>query len=862
MNSNYPKPVIFLAFANSYEPGRQLKQLKSERWAIEAVLEEDAQELCDLISEPSTDLSYLFRKLSRRETRERLAIFHFGGHAGGGKISLESAEGGEDPTNIDTLATFFGNAPNLKLVFLNGCASVSMVDKLLAAGVPAVIATDRNIPDEEAADLSQTFYKALAGGMSIGDAFTLAKDLIENQYRHAFVQHWAEAHRQLSWDDLPKVPGESFPWGIYLQPDTKVLTWTLTQHGEETVKEAPVPGWKKIFQRHGKKIALGMGGLVILAFLGWYLSDLFAGERTRFDDPENFNVLIKPYEREGLKASSFEDNLLRNLSIALGTSVKTDTSGGIDLLVQPKGFDQSRNADLVIEGILQNGQGDAPVSLLSSFQLSETSNRIGPRKADQRTPDGTGSHDRLPFEDYLAATDVQSPLVQKLSEIIIWAWGYEAYAEESYDEAISRWQKITPQPASSATYSPLHLALAISHLNKAQPEEASALEHLNAFLEQDSTLGAYYYRGRIYYNQEKYEQALQDYAWVLNPGRTEDLYGNQFKVVVDTREVLEQRLNANLFLNRVNEALQDLDRWLSHDSTQWEIYIRRGKLRQQAKLYTEADKDFERVLAMDPDNQEGLFARGNFYTDRFIYYEEQGERLRPEEAEKRENRFNLARNALQKGADLYPEDPRFPLALTRLYRERDMAAAARASLDKASALIETGNVAPEFAVDLAYAWGMYYKDKSRDSMYKYFSRALSLNPDHGMSLYEMGNLYFVYRDYRNHDSAIVYYQQAIAATDSLHPWTFLNLGEIYQGRQAYADARAAYEKGLALLEPDKSRRHFVLLGRIMAYQYPSDFGQICGALTSLNVTAEELGLNNRQQRIIRRDAGPCGRIVE
>jgi hypothetical protein len=63
-------------------------------------------------------------------------------------------------------------------VFLNGCSTQPQVDDLLRAGVSAVVATARPIDDDAACQFAENFYRKLASGYSVRDAFDQAQELV------------------------------------------------------------------------------------------------------------------------------------------------------------------------------------------------------------------------------------------------------------------------------------------------------------------------------------------------------------------------------------------------------------------------------------------------------------------------------------------------------------------------------------------------------------------------------------------------------------------------------------------------------------------------------------------------------------
>ncbi len=90
-NNHHPKPVIFLAFANDYEGTYgYLPELASERRSLQAVLDRAEQEgLCEVVLRSDATLDDLFDVFQDSRYRGRIAIFHFGGHAGAYELTRQ-----------------------------------------------------------------------------------------------------------------------------------------------------------------------------------------------------------------------------------------------------------------------------------------------------------------------------------------------------------------------------------------------------------------------------------------------------------------------------------------------------------------------------------------------------------------------------------------------------------------------------------------------------------------------------------------------------------------------------------------------------------------------------------------------------
>ena len=155
--------------------------------------------------------------------RDRIAIFHFGGHAGDYQILLESVDGTPALADAEGLASFLGQQRSLQLVFLNGCSTQPQVEGLQRAGVPAVIATSEAIRDDIATELSARFYSSLASGTSLQVAYEEAVAAVRVQdggrERGALL-------RKLVLEAVAHT--DRWPWELYVNEGAEaVRTWSL-----------------------------------------------------------------------------------------------------------------------------------------------------------------------------------------------------------------------------------------------------------------------------------------------------------------------------------------------------------------------------------------------------------------------------------------------------------------------------------------------------------------------------------------------------------------------------------------------------------------------------------------------------------
>lgn len=205
------KPVLFFAFANDKD--NYLDNLKEEEREIRnALAQAHDSGLIEFLSIGSTTAADIFNEFNRH--RDRIAIFHYGGHAGGTQLSLE-----DEPGNANGLAKLFAEAPKLQLVFLNGCSTKGQVDKLFKAGVKSVIATTNPIDDTKAREFATEFYKTLA-----------TKGTLETAFNSAFA--FLQTHGKIKDKDvkptLEGIPEADGVWGMYTKYRS-ALGWKLTE---------------------------------------------------------------------------------------------------------------------------------------------------------------------------------------------------------------------------------------------------------------------------------------------------------------------------------------------------------------------------------------------------------------------------------------------------------------------------------------------------------------------------------------------------------------------------------------------------------------------------------------------------------
>lgn len=222
---------IFLAAALNAE-GASLSGLVPELSAIEKSLRPlHERGVWSLISNRAAATQDIFDVFSSE--KGQISIFHYAGHADQQELKLQG--GG----HVKGISGLFGltQGNNLRLVFLNGCASRGQVKSLHEAGVGAVIATARPIGDEAALVFATTFYQEwVKEDTTLAYAFDVAKQRVDalEQARQRPISR--DINFGASDAEEDEVENTEFLWGLYHNPaqtaaEREALSnWAINPH--------------------------------------------------------------------------------------------------------------------------------------------------------------------------------------------------------------------------------------------------------------------------------------------------------------------------------------------------------------------------------------------------------------------------------------------------------------------------------------------------------------------------------------------------------------------------------------------------------------------------------------------------------
>lgn len=235
-HSNMPgKPVIWLHFANTTE----LPELVREENEIRKVFADLHDEgFVEVICRHQLQIEEIFEDIDRYG--DRIQIIHMAGHSDSDYLQLTSG-GSNAKARAMGLGKRFGQLESLVLVFLNGCKNLGQVERMLAAGVSGVIATNKSVGDDSASIFSSQFYKALAEGASIDGAFRQGRTYLESLGDRTDADRQISIYRDLSnhRKDTP-----DFPWGLYLfrRHANRVLAWKVPSKSSRMKKRIQIGG--------------------------------------------------------------------------------------------------------------------------------------------------------------------------------------------------------------------------------------------------------------------------------------------------------------------------------------------------------------------------------------------------------------------------------------------------------------------------------------------------------------------------------------------------------------------------------------------------------------------------------------------
>lgn len=222
-------PIIFLAFANEVagEKGHLGRLLDEKNDILSALKGAQSRGHCEIVVLPNAEVKTFLDIFQEKDYHDRIAIFHFGGHADSFSLFLNENSGDISAKSSKGLISILQRRPSLKLVFLNGCSTEKQAEELIEGGIPLVIGTSSEIQDEVAKKIAVRFYKGLNEGLSIDMAWKDAED-------EMFADQKGKNFRGFYRDRIDGSYHDKKPWKLYHQDKVQNdLDWNLADAVED-----------------------------------------------------------------------------------------------------------------------------------------------------------------------------------------------------------------------------------------------------------------------------------------------------------------------------------------------------------------------------------------------------------------------------------------------------------------------------------------------------------------------------------------------------------------------------------------------------------------------------------------------------
>lgn len=199
------RPIVILAFSNDLK--HHLPHLDEEADSLHRMfLSLQDKEIIDLRYYPNTTVKLLSDDLRDLKNR-KIAIFHYGGHAEPSHLNLE-----EESFFLEHVAPLMVKYWRPRLVFLNGCSTSGMAQKLFQAGIKMVVATEEAVNDLSAKNFAENFYKSLIKGLSVWESFEYASKFYRASKREVGVFRFPNSRNLILPQSHNKVQEQDLPW--------------------------------------------------------------------------------------------------------------------------------------------------------------------------------------------------------------------------------------------------------------------------------------------------------------------------------------------------------------------------------------------------------------------------------------------------------------------------------------------------------------------------------------------------------------------------------------------------------------------------------------------------------------------------
>ncbi|MEL6674140.1 MAG: hypothetical protein AAFR61_18185 [Bacteroidota bacterium] len=210
------RPVAFLACVNDVLGGKKTKSWRREKSRVARYISRKRHPFSvESVQMGKKGISpNFFEAILDRRIRESITILHLCGPSESDHLRIETPNQ-MIGVHVDELSKLIGKLPNLKMVFLSGCATRGLIEMFIKRDIPAVFAIQDTHPNTRSQDIVKELYEQLVKGQ------TLAK--VARYISHRFVEF--QEHRlgyEVEKDLVSGIEDDllgALPWGMYYLRD-------------------------------------------------------------------------------------------------------------------------------------------------------------------------------------------------------------------------------------------------------------------------------------------------------------------------------------------------------------------------------------------------------------------------------------------------------------------------------------------------------------------------------------------------------------------------------------------------------------------------------------------------------------------
>ncbi|MEM6629741.1 MAG: tetratricopeptide repeat protein [Bacteroidota bacterium] len=345
--------------------------LEGSRVIDQALGRAETKRCCQVIREGISPSNSLYEVL-QKHMDSNVSVIHISGTP---KHITES--------EFSFISNVLSQFPSLRVVFLEGCSTLSFTKNLLLKDVPIVVSSPFHDYSQPEPSIAEVFYAQLALGDSLKEAID---EIIYNfEGVNLYPATYDFENDQLRWGNLELTPDEEPPGGLYLLQDHRhQLNWRLpySERLVQPVVEMEVPEKRSNFSRVAAISTAAVLGMVMIVggyfFYNSWTQSKFISDNCHFSqDSLRLNTVFLPFYdkesgkmiRKGLsKQMEAKSRLLSRYPGVLTKYLAVKNQGDLYRIIDQWLLDC--NTDLLVWGEFEE-KGDSMVNLSVNFIMPE-----------------------------------------------------------------------------------------------------------------------------------------------------------------------------------------------------------------------------------------------------------------------------------------------------------------------------------------------------------------------------------------------------------------------------------------------------------------------------------------------------------